>query len=398
MTSSHERYRDVLTALADDARLLPLVCEAGARFGSWTAERIWRRTHGRFLPDRHVLATIVFASDEPCQEVCRLDVVERSARGCGSTDRVCDIETDLGCVRVMRFPFDPEFPGLAAIASPGDTVVRYHPGKRCTFRTVIGGRTVFGKVYTSNSGARVYSDLASLQRARAKGELKVAIAEPLSWDHKTRTLWQTAITGRPAADELCGANGDRLAWRMGAAAASLSCTTAVPQDVFDDRAAMARSRRHAADLVARVPDVAGIVTATLERLDATHARFPTRERRCIHGSMHPNQWLDAGTELGLIDFDRCGRGDPEMDAGVVLADLEALRAPAVPPAELAAAFLDGYRDAGAALRAPLVQAYRAHQLLAKALHAARAVRPDGDQQAAKVAARAEEMSREAALL
>jgi phosphotransferase family enzyme len=397
MTTSHERYHDVLAALADDAVLLPLVCEAGARFGSWTAERTWRRTSDRFMPDGYVLATVVFASDRPSQEVCRVDVVEQPAKGSGSTDRVCDIDTNIGCVRVMRFPFDPALPGLATIASPRDTVVRYHPGKRCTFRTVIGGGTVFGKVYATNTGARVYRDLASLQRARSRGELTVAIAEPLSWDPETRTLRQTAVTGQPAIEGLCGANGAQFARRMGGAAASLSGTTVIPQDVFDDAGAMARSRRHAADLVRRVPDVAGIVTVTLERLAETHARFPTHERRCVHGAMHPDQWLDAGTELGLIDFDRCAGGDPEMDAGIVLADLEALRAPAVPPAQLAAAFLEGYRDGGAALREPLVHAYRVHQLLAKALRAARAIRPDGDRRAAKAAARAEAMSREAVL-
>jgi aminoglycoside phosphotransferase (APT) family kinase protein len=146
-----------------------------------------------------------------------------------------------------------------------------------------------------------------------------------------------------------------------------------------------------------VPELSAIVKAIIDRLAAAHARFPTHERTCIHGAPHPDQWLDAGSELGLVDFDRLASGDPEADAGVVLGDFDALREPAVAPERLAAAFLSGYRAAGIALREPLVLAYRVHHLLGKALRAAQHIRPDGDRRAARVVERAAKMSKEAVL-
>ena len=98
-----------------------------------------------------------------------------------------------------------------------------------------------------------------------------------------------------------------------------------------------------------------------------------------------------------IDFDRFSRGDPELDAGVVLGDFDALGGVALPVARLTDAFLEAYRDAGGALREPLVQAYRAHRHLAKALRAAQAIRPDGDRRAERVAAGLARMLTEAAL-
>jgi hypothetical protein len=83
-----------------------------------------------------------------------------------------------------------------------------------------------------------------------------------------------------------------------------------------------------------------------------------------------------------------------LDAGVMLADLDALDDPAVPAARLGLGLLDGYRAAGIALREPLVQAYRAHRQLAKALRAAQSIRPDGDRRASKAAVRADRILRD----
>ena len=84
-----------------------------------------------------------------------------------------------------------------------------------------------------------------------------------------------------------------------------------------------------------------------------------------------------------------------MDAGVVIGDLDALDDPAVPPERLGTAFLEGYRAVGVAFRTPLVQTYRAHQQLAKALRAAQAIRPDGDRRAERAALRADRILKDA---
>ena len=394
--SSHDRYRDALTALAGDAAILPIVSQAGTRFGWWTGERRWRRMYSRFTPasDADAFADVVVASEAPSQAICRIEIFEHRPDDRGGGADVCRIDAATAWARVTRFPFDPDLPGLVALNAV-TTVMRYHPGRRCTLRTTNGESALVAKVYGTDRGARVHHDLVALRRARSRGELRVNIAEPLSWDTSSRTLWQAALAGQPATSGLRGLQGEHLARRMGMAAASLTCATLTPADVFDGAAALARSRRPANDLAGHVPDLAPMVSAIVDRLAQMHARFPSRELRPVHGAPHPDHWLDAGSDLGLIDFDRFSRGDPEMDAGVLVADLDALDDPAVPPERLATAFLEGYRAAGVALCAPLVQTYRAHRQLAKALRAAQAIRPDGDRRAERVASRADRVLKEA---
>jgi hypothetical protein len=393
MISSHERYRDALSVLADDSAILPIVSTAGERRGWWTSERIWRRTYSRFNPNTTVFADIVFASQQPSPELCRIEMLERQPDD-GPLDAVFLMATDPGWARVTRFPFDPALPALQAVAA-GASVVRYHPGRRCTLRAVAGERGMFAKVYATDRGRRVYDDLVGLQRARSRGELQMAIAVPLSWDASSRTLWQAALPGCPASGALRAGHGEDLARRMGMAAGSLARARVQPSAVLDGTAALARTRRHAGDLVQRVPDLAGTVGVIVDELVEIHDRYSTRDPRPVHGAPHPDQWLVDASGLGLIDFDRFSRGDPESDAGVMLADLAALDEPAVPAARLGAAFLEGYRAAGVVLREPLVQAYCAHRQLAKALRAAQAIRPDGDRRAGKAVVKADRMLREA---
>ena len=389
--STHERYRGALTVLASDAAILSIVSQAGERCGWWAPERTWRRMYERFTPDAASFVEIVFSSETPPQALCRIEVSERRRDDCGNPRDVCQVDAHVGWARVTRFPFDAGLPDLAASFTPftrftgaaDATVVRYRPGRRCTARIVIGDRPVFAKAYASNAGARVHRDLVALHRVASKGALRMAIPEPLAWDDRTWTLWQGALTGRPATEGLCGDRGGDLARRMGAAAASLTRAAVEPSETFDAAAALVRTRRHAGELASRVPHLSDLLDAIVDRLGELHAEWPSREPRPIHGSPHPSQWLDAGSEIGLVDFDRFGRGDPELDAGVLLADFDALDAPVVPPERLAAALLDAYRAAGVPLREPLVRAYRAHQQLARALRAAQAIRPDGDRRAEK---------------
>src|SRR6185295_6331388 len=111
-----------------------------------------------------------------------------------SPREVCVIDADVAWARVTRFPFDPDLPGLADVvraARGGLTVVRYHPGRRCTLRLVNSERTIFAKVYASNKGARVYREMVGLWRAASDGELQFAVAIPLAWDTPSRTLSQS---------------------------------------------------------------------------------------------------------------------------------------------------------------------------------------------------------------
>ena len=104
----------------------------------------------------------------------------------------------------------------------------------------------------------------------------------------------------------------------------------------------------------------------------------------MHGALHVAQWLATGeSRLGLLDFDCFALGDRELDAGTFVADLDALNPERFPVETLREAFLDGYAAVAGALDLSLLEAYRTHKRLAKALKAARDVRPDGDRRAAR---------------
>jgi aminoglycoside phosphotransferase (APT) family kinase protein len=93
--------------------------------------------------------------------------------------------------------------------------------------------------------------------------------------------------------------------------------------------------------------------------------------RPLHGAPHPPQWLADGDRLGLVDFDRLSVGDPEADVAVYVEGVEDPGA--------AEAFARGYGP----LDARRLAAYRARRRILKALRAATALRPDGDERAAR---------------
>jgi aminoglycoside phosphotransferase (APT) family kinase protein len=154
-----------------------------------------------------------------------------------------------------------------------------------------------------------------------------------------------------------------------------------PTRLFDAAAQMAHSIDIAHDLGRRVPSLASMAASLLEALSACHARLGARELRPIHGDPHAEQWLDDGEHLGLLDFEAVAWGDPELDAAVLLAELDFEDDLQLPVHQLEDAYLDGAEASGLILDRQLLLAYRGHKRLAKALRSARAVRADGDERA-----------------
>jgi len=235
------------------------------------------------------------------------------------------------------------FDATDVVAPEGAEIVRSHPGRRCTVRA--GDR--FGKV-------GVGPELLTAQQLlwEHRHELGFAVAEPLGYE--AGTLWLGAVRGEPAPLA--------LAERMGAALATLARSSILPPGRSQPDTA-------AEELIRRVP-------ALRDEVEALRVDIVPGPPRPIHGSPHPPQWLADGERLGLIDFDKLALGDPEAD---VAAFMEA--AAAEDGGEVAAAaFRAGY---DAPLDERRLAAYRARRRIAKALRAASALRPDGDERAAR---------------
>lgn len=386
---AHVRYQSPLMALTKDGPVLDTLTRT-KQWQQWRlSHRTWVRTHGRFDPDHAPFATLVFETVDTPQRIVRVEVFAECPPSAGPEDALVRHPT-IGWLRTIRFPSDPALTTLPAVLAgvKDAAVVRYRPHRRCTFRVDDGGRGRFAKVFPDNEGARLHREGIALWQAANRGELGFLVAQPDRWDHDTHTLWQEQIDGRPAAPHLFGQEAAPLAHRMGQAVASLTRSTLHPQDIFDGPVQLARSRRSGEDLVRRIPRLAPCVHDLLETLSRTHATFAGRPLRPIHGAPHPHQWLEDGTQLGLVDFDRIALGDPELDVATFLGELDFEEALQTPVAQLADAFLTGYESLDERLDRRLLAAYRAHKRLAKAVRSARAVRPDGDQRAARNLGRA----------
>jgi Phosphotransferase enzyme family len=387
--SPHARYRDRLTLLSSDALLTQTITAVGSDRG-WWPELSWSRMSARFAPDGRPFGHFLFSHHGPPQAICRVEAFDdRPAPA--DADAPC-VRTAAGWLRLSRFPCDAELPALPALlAAPGRaTVVRYHPGSRCTIRVEQDAHTRFAKVYAGNRGRRVHDAGIALWEAVHCGRLELIVAQPDRWDPQTRTLWQHELAGAPVRDRLSGPDGGLLAHRIGRALASLTRVhlPVVDADLADGAAQMRRSARHGAELSRLVPRLAASTAALLERLAAVHAQAVPRASTPIHGAAHPNQWLDDGSQLGLVDFDRLSIGDPEIDAGVFLGDLEADGSLKPSVAETGRAFLAGYEEVAGTLDRRLVLANQVHQQLSSALRAARSVRADGDDRAERKLRRA----------
>ncbi len=386
---AYERYRPMLAVLSTDTSMLGAIEAVAGDLGWWHPGRTWTRTYGRFNPGQPAYATLIYESRGPSQEIVTIDVFdarppEEMAKG------TIRREPSLGWLRLVRFPADPALTTLPAVLRQAGevTVVRYRPTRRCTLRVYENGVSRFAKVFAHRDGERLHVDALDLWRAGLRGELGFAVARPGRWEAESNTLWQDQVPGVPLLAQLAGPDGLRVAERLGRAAASLPRSGVHPRAVFDAATQLERSARAVDELTRRVPHLGHQVAELLDRIIELHLTAAPRPLRPIHGAPHANQWLDDGTTLGLVDFDRLSYGDPELDVAVFLGELDFEEELHLPADCLAGAFLTGYEAVAGSLEPALLSAYRGHKRLAKALRSARALRPDGAQRAERALAQA----------
>ena len=364
--SAHQRYRSQLQELSEGEVLDAALRKACGRWEQPVPES-WQRMFERFEPDAEPYATFVLAAPGPRQLLVRVDA--RSGRP----------------LQVTRIPPDPGLPTLerALGGCAGSTVVRYHPGRRCTIRVDAGGRTRFAKVYGNRRGERFHADGLALWHSEQRGELGFRVATPGRFDPALRAVWQEGACGAPLRERLGLPEGEELARRVGRAAGSLPRARFRPRAWHDRRSELARTAAQCAELERRVPELGAQARRFLGALEAAHAACGAPRPRPVHGALHASQWLENGRGLVLLDYDSLALGDPELDAATFVADLDTENRERVPVDRLNSAFLTGYEETAGPLDWQLLTAYRAQRRLEKALRVARAVRPNGDRKAGR---------------
>jgi hypothetical protein len=368
-SSAHGLYRERIATLLTLATIGPI---GGASAPGWSIHT------ARFQPGRASWATVV--QQGPGRALLQTAKLydERS------TAPDCCVHTRAGPALVTTFPADDELPALDRLVASIDDpdIVRYRPGSRCTVRATAPAGVRWLKVFAGGVSRQLASDAVARWQAADRGELAFRVAEPVSVDVASSAEWQSAVPGRPIATALRGLGAAGLGRRLGTALTTLNRSSLVPSRSTAREDQIARMERGVHRLARTVPDLAVEVGARLRRLSDSATDLPGPRRVPIHGSPHEHQWLmDGDGQLGLVDFDRWGYGEPELDAATFLGELYFERNLRVDIGEIEEAMIEGFRDGGVPLDDRVLDWYLSHKLLTKVVRTTTALRIDGDERA-----------------
>jgi hypothetical protein len=379
--SAHATHRGQLAVINDTEGLCATLWRATGQ--RWLdPRRGWRRTVGRFEPSADAFAHLVLETAPPNQEIVVVAISHTEGNGEGGDGAAVP---GAGWARLTRLDDDRALPTLAAVRSDigPHEVMRYRPGRRCTIRVDDPRETRWVKVFADDRAASLYRDQEALAREHRRGALTMAVAEPILLDTDRRAIWLGNVPGSPVVHRLLGPGGERLANRMGRSLASIARSDITPQRDLAAEHLLRRSIRNAAEISSRVPELSRAVELLLAHLHRAHENASYRAQRPIHGAPHPNQWLEHGGVLGLVDFDGLALGDPELDVATFQAEVDFETGTERARVGVNTAFQVGYESIAGPLDAALLVAYRAHKRLAKVLRTTRAIRPDSDVRAAR---------------
>ena len=352
---------------------------------AWAAQRSadrngpWRRVHGKLRPQRSPWAVLVY-------EAVGGTIVQ--VRLLESTDPRLDVPRslllvgDLGPVEIVSCEADRALPGLAKVLAALDTprVVRYHPGSRCTVYGGAGSAARFVKVHADNVDDQ--HEVRARWQASVSGALSFAVAEPCGWDEPSRSSWYGVVPGGPVSPSLFGPQGAQLAHRVGASLGELASSTLQPSRTDDAANQLARTKRGLVRAAAAVPSLAAGLRRASDALTRAHERLGARPLVPVHGAAHLGQWLvDDTGRLGLVDFDRFARGEPEFDLATFVVELRT-SSRGRPTEELETAVLDGFRAVAGEVDAQRLALYILHGRLGRVARKACALRPDAEERTA----------------
>ena len=298
--SEHARYRRQLGRLGAD-EFADTVVRVAAERGWVEPGTAGRRVFGRFEPGASPWATLLYRFGRIHVRVDAFD--------------------DGSPLRFTRVEDDGVLAGLGAVlrAHPDADIIRYRPGRRCVLR--IGERYV--KLVPPELGARLHeAGSPALEGSRRRSTCRSGSRSPIAG---------TATRAR------CGrasSRAGRSCRRCGQAAAAPSPVSSAlrsgrspprrssPGSSGPREQQWARTERAATQVLRRVPELGDELSDLLARLRDLHERFAPRPPVPVHGAASPDQWLDDGSTLGLVDFDRFSWSDPELDVAAFLGPLD----------------------------------------------------------------------------
>jgi Phosphotransferase enzyme family len=286
-------------------------------------------------------------------------------------------------IALRRWYDDRALPALLYLSSDHAEArpVRYRPGKRCTLRK----DNLFLKCVADDRGAAINRDARLLWAAKQQGKFDFGVARPGGWLPSLRMTVQHKVAGAPIIATLKSGEGRALARSLGAANASLAGAPITPPERFTYADQMKRTEKYAKRLAEYLPRTASALDQLMTQL--AHVE-PGKANRPTHGAPHAHQWLNGPDGLQLVDFDRFGLGDPEVDVATFIAEADFEDWPDA--AEIGEAYGQGFSKR-CPLNPALIRAYRVHKHIAKALRTATAIRLDAEERSRAILAGAREL-------
>ncbi|HYU00490.1 MAG TPA: aminoglycoside phosphotransferase family protein, partial [Gemmatimonadales bacterium] len=231
-----------------------------------------------------------------------------------------------------ELPDDPALPALAAIRALGLAVAipalglddrpveltlrGYTPGSRATFEVRAGDRHFALKLYAEDPEpeAELYEALAAVGLV---GEGPVRVPPLLARDRSLQVLAIGWLEGPTAQELLKGRRGERAGEL---AACWLRCAAALPVKVGLPLGAAHMIYNAGKEVVQLDAADRGLGRAARRLARILTQTLPKNgSRRLVHGTFYARHVLDQGDAVGVIDWERFGRGPLELDAGMFLA-------------------------------------------------------------------------------
>src|SRR5206468_1256502 len=252
---------------------------------------------------------------------------------------------------VMVSPLDPKLPQLVRLSDPAYAAatlaaaagaprnayrvltIRYRPGERHVLRyepaQVAPGRAVFAKLSRRDADVarafRVATHVADCLDASAGTARAV---RPLACVERDGVILFPEVHGRPLSEALRTGNGS-VTGHLEAAARALRAIHCAPvrrgesiayQDFGMNVEKIRRASEH---IMALRPRTGAWIDRTLERARALYDRLPPEPSAFTHGDFKADHvWTTSSGRVLLLDFGSCGSGDPALDVGKFLADLD----------------------------------------------------------------------------
>lgn len=246
------------------------------------------------------------------------------------------------------------------IATVRSRRVRYKPGHRAT---VVHDLTfaadadpdwparVVTKTYSDDRGASTLGWMRALWESGLGRGSRPRLAEPLGWMADRRTLVQRALPGSQTLADVAlsrptpahSSVESLLEGTVDGLVALHRCgVVAGPPRTAIGKLERCRQRllRVRSSYPARVCDDAESLLDSLASLAG-----PDREQAVpVHGAFRPGQVLVDGSDIGFLDFDGFGQGEPALDTGTFVARLAELETDEERRTELLRSFLARYRE------------------------------------------------------